>query len=253
MDTWEHKFELKKNRWVFVPTKEMTLFGKKLHKIIRSKWRAPSYYYHLRNGGHVVSAKIHLESKYFSLIDIKNFFESTSQSRITRELKKIMPYENARKIAKASTVRVPGSTEKKFSIPYGFPQSPILASFCLHNSFAGSILDSINERKDVKVSVYMDDIIFSSKSFGAINEAFESFSIALSKSRYEINKVKTQRPSMQLAVFNLELSTDHIKVAPARMIEFIKAYAKSDSEFEKEGIAAYVRSVNAKQAVRHFP
>lgn len=58
---------------------------------------------------------------------------------------------------------------------------------------------------------------------------------------------------MQLAVFNLELSNHHINIAPARMIEFIKAYAKSDTEFEKEGIAAYVRSVNAKQADRHFP
>ncbi|WP_162475321.1 reverse transcriptase domain-containing protein [Candidatus Erwinia dacicola] len=253
MEMWKHKFEVKKNRWVHVPTKEMSLFGKKLHQIIRKKWKAPNYYYHLRNGGHVTAAKIHLGNDYFSLIDISNFFESTSQSRVTRELKTIIPYEQAREIAKISTVRVPNSKEKKFSIPYGYPQSPILASLCLHNSYAGGILDAINKSGDVIVSVYMDDIIFSSKTLEAINQAFDLFSNALVKSRYKVNTAKTQRPSKLLSVFNLELSSNYLKVSSVRMVQFIKAYIESDNHFEQEGIAAYVHSVNPDQANRHFP
>ncbi|MDQ0431629.1 reverse transcriptase domain-containing protein [Pantoea agglomerans] len=253
MDMWKHKFEIKKNRWVHVPSKEMALFGKKLHKVIRIKWSSPDYYFHLRNGGHVSSAEMHKVNEYFSLVDISNFFESTSQSRVTRELKTLFPYEKARKIAKISTVRVPGRSVKKFSVPYGFPQSPILASLCLHNSFAGRVLDSICKSDNVLVSVYMDDIIFSSKDLTAINNAFDSFCTALEKSRYQINKDKTQVPSKKIAVFNLELSHDHLKVSSARMVQFVIAYAKSTNEYEREGIASYVRSVNPVQANRHFP
>jgi len=253
MEMWKHKFEVKKNRWVHVPTKEMSLFGKKLNKIIHSKWKAPIYYYHLRNGGHVASARVHIENEYFSLIDISNFFESTSQSRVTRELKKIIPYEKARRIAKLSTVRVPNLKEKKFSIPYGFPQSPILASLCLRNSYAGSVLDSIVKAGIVEVSVYMDDIIFSSKDWVAINEAFDFFGSALERSKYKLNDEKTQRPSKHLVAFNLELSYGNIKVTPKRLVQFIQAYAQSENEYEREGIAAYVHSVNPCQAKLHFP
>lgn len=250
---WKHKFEVKKDRWVHVPTKEMSIFGKKLNKILRNKWKSPDYFYHLKNGGHVSSARIHIENEYFSLVDISNFFESTSQSRVTRELKTIIPYEKARLIAKASTVRLPNRKEKKFSIPYGYPQSPILASLCLNNSFAGRTLDLIIKRGDVLVSVYMDDIIFSSNNLNSITESFDLFCIALEKSKYKINKNKTQRPSKQLVVFNLELSHHHLRVAPERMVQFIQAYAQSENEHECEGIAAYVRSVNSNQALLHFP
>lgn len=253
MEMWLHKFEIKKNRWVHVPSKEMTLFGKKLHKVIRNKWVSPHYYYHLRNGGHVSSALMHIENEYFSLVDISNFFESTSQSRVTRELKPFFLYEKARKIAKISTVRIPNAKDKKFSVPYGFPQSPILASLCLHKSFAGSVLDSISKSEKVLVSVYMDDIIFSSNDLTDINNAFNLFCDALKKSRYKVNEVKTQAPSKKIAVFNLELMHNHLKVSSERMVQFVKAYAESQNEYEREGIASYVRSVNPFQANRHFP
>jgi len=253
MEMWKHKFEVKKDRWVHVPTKEMSLFGKKLNKVIRSKWKAPVNYYHLRDGGHVASARVHIESEYFSLIDISNFFESTSQSRVTRELKKIIPYEKARLIAKLSTVRVPNSKDKKFSIPYGYPQSPVLASLCLNNSYAGRLLDTLSKSGIIKISVYMDDIIFSSKDLDALNEAFDEFSKALERSKYKINNDKTQRPAKKIVVFNLELSHDLLKVAPKRLVQFIQVYAQSQNEYEREGIAAYIHAVNPHQALLHFP
>jgi len=253
MEAWKHKFEIKKDRWVHVPSKDMVIFGKKLHKFIRRKWNPPFYYYHLRNGGHVIAAKNHKHNDFFSAIDISNFFESTSQSRVTRELKTILPYNQAREVAKISTVRVPGSKDKKFSIPYGYPQSPILASFCLRNSYVGNVLDSINKGGLILVSVYMDDIVLSSKDLNVLNDAFNLICNALKKSHYQINIDKTQPPSEKIRVFNLELSHDQIKVCSDRLIQFIQAYAKTQNEFERKGIAAYIRSVNPQQANLHFP
>ncbi|WP_421507222.1 reverse transcriptase domain-containing protein [Erwinia rhapontici] len=253
MEMWKHKFEIKKDRWVHVPTTEIAEFGKKLHKFILKKWKAPLYYYHLRDGGHVMAARSHLMNEYFSLIDISNFFESTSQSRVTRELKKILPYINAREISKLSTVRVTSAKCKKFSLPYGFPQSPVLASLCLFNSYAGTLLHSLSKEGSIQVSIYMDDIILSGRELGALETSFELVCNALVKSRYEINQAKTQRPSRKIIAFNLELSHRHLKVTSVRLVAFLQAYAQSKNEFEKTGIATYVHSVSPEQARLHFP
>ena len=253
MEMWKHKFEVKKNRWVHVPTKEIYLFGKELHELIRKKWKAPRYYYHLREGGHVIAANIHMENDFFSLIDIADFFQSTSQSRVTRELKTLIPYEKARKAAKLSTVRIPNNSVKKFSLPYGFPQSPILSSLCLYNSYAGRVINDISKHEGVLVSVYMDDIIISGKDFDLVRKLHENIVTALKKSRYEINIEKTQRVADRITVFNLELAKNRLKVTPKRLVQFLQDYAKSENEHEKKGIATYIHTVNPIQAMLHFP
>ncbi|MFQ9381252.1 MAG: reverse transcriptase domain-containing protein [Escherichia coli] len=123
------------------------------------------------------------------------FFESTSQSRVTRELKEIIPYDKARHIAKLSTVRLPNAVRHKFAVPYGYPQSPVLATLCLQNSHAGTVIDSFYRSGIVTVSVYMDDIILSSKDLAILNQHFEILCEALRKSRYEINVSKNSKAS----------------------------------------------------------
>lgn len=253
MEIWKHKFEVKKDRWVYVPSDEMIDFGTKLHIHIISKWKPPLYYYHFRNGGHVLAGRQHLSNEFFALIDIKSFFESTTQSRVTRELKTLFPYEKARKISKISTVRVPTSQDKKFAIPYGFPQSPILATLCFHNSYAGRILDSLYKSGLITVSIYMDDIILSCKDMIHLQEKYDEMCEALVKSRYEINKSKSQPPSFGITVFNLEISNKHYVVTPSRMVEFIQDYAQAENQYVREGIATYVHTVSPAQANLHFP
>lgn len=253
MEVWTHKFLLKKNKWVHIPSAEMIKYGSALHRFIRRNWTFPLYYYHLRSGGHVAAAKLHKKNSFFSLIDIKGFFESTSQSRVTRELKKIMPYGKARQLAKLSTVRLPNAVTHKFAVPYGFPQSPILATLCLHNSYAGILLDSFYKSGNVTVSVYMDDIILSCNNLISLNQHFDLLCSALRKSRYDVNILKTQAPAEKILVFNLELGCQHLKVKPERMIQFIQAFAKSENEDERKAIAEYVKTVNSMQSNRHFP
>ena len=253
METWKHKFLLKESKWVYIPSEEMIKYGSALHLYIKKNWIFPLYYYHLRNGGHVSAAKLHKNNDFFCLIDIKGFFESTSQSRVTRELKKIMPYEKARQIAKLSTVRLPNAVPHKFSVPYGYPQSPILATLCLQNSYAGSVIDSFHRAGIVTVSVYMDDIILSSRNLAILNQHFDLLCDALRKSRYELNLSKTQNPAKNISVFNLELGHQHLKVESKRMILFIQAFAQSRNKHERKSIAKYVSMVNPSQAQRHFP
>ena len=252
VEIWKHKFEIKKGRWVHVPSKEMYLAGRKIHNFILKRWRPYFYYYHMRNGGHVLASKIHLENNYFALIDISNFFECTSQSRVTRELKTLLPYNKAREIAKLSTVRVPKSDPKKFSVPYGFPQSPILATLCLNNSYAGNLIETLRCEYNLTVSVYMDDIIISCNDYDLLCYCYERINFSLIKSNYSLNLAKSQQPSREIEVFNLRLSHNDLAVTSKRMVYFIKSYSESENDFEREGIAAYVRSVNSTQANKHF-
>lgn len=253
MEMWEHKFELKKDRWVYVPTREVAKLGKKIHQYLRFKWNAPLYFYHLRDGGHVAATKLHSKNNFFALIDIKNFFNCTTQSRVTRELKKFIPYADARRLTKLSTVKIPNVQPIKRAVPYGFPQSPILASLCLNNSHAGSVINSIIKAGHVRISVYMDDIILSGNDVTILKQEFENILTALVKSKYEINEKKKRFPAPEIEVFNILLSQNSVKIAPERMVAFIQAYAKSESEDERGGIARYVYSVNEQQARLHFP
>jgi len=253
MEMWKHKFELKKDRWVYVPTREIANLGKKIHQYLMFKWNTPLHFYHLRDGGHVAAAKLHTGNKFFALIDIQDFFNCTTQSRVTRELKKFIPYAEARKLAKLSTVIIPNIQPVRRAIPYGFPQSPILATLCFNNSHAGGVISSIIKSGQVRISVYMDDIIISGNDVAVLNQEFEKVLTALVKSKYEINEKKKKLPSLEIKVFNMLLSHNSLRVAPERMIAFVQAYAKSESDDERGGIARYVYSVNEQQARRHFP
>ncbi|TPG61486.1 reverse transcriptase domain-containing protein [Ewingella americana] len=248
MDKWIHKFEIKEGRWVYVPSEKTREIGGKIHFYIKHKWNYPLYMYHLRKGGHVAAANRHIKKQYFSLIDISDFFGSTSQSRVTRELGKLIPYAKAREIAKLSTVRSPPSNGLKHVIPYGYPQSPILATLCFHQSFCGKLINIISKSGQISVSIYMDDILLSSDDLSQLEIAFNSVKAALAKSGYCINERKTQSPSTMVKVFNLELSQQSLRVSPKRIVEFLQAYISSKNAAERKGIASYVGSVNKSQS-----
>lgn len=245
---WLHKFEIKTNRWVYIPNAETLMLGKKIHAYIKMKWKSPLYMYHLRDGGHVAAANYHIQKKYFCLIDISDFFGATSRSRITRELGRLIPYDKAREIAKLSTVKNLNGNGLKQVIPYGYPQSPILASLCFHQSYCGGVINMLSKSGNVSVSIYMDDILLSSDDMGILIKAFDTTRLALGKSGYIVNELKTQFPSTMVNVFNLELSHHSLRISSKRILEFLQTFISSSYPPEKKGIASYVGSVNKSQA-----
>ncbi|EOW1109241.1 reverse transcriptase domain-containing protein [Enterobacter kobei] len=246
--TWLHKFEVKENRWVYIPDAETHHLGQKIHTYIKHKWKSPLYMFHLREGGHVAAANYHIKKKYFSLIDISNFFGATSQSRVTRELGRLIPYVKAREIARLSTVKNLNGNGLKHVIPYVYPQSPILASLCFHQSFCGSTINTVSKSGHVSVSIFMDDILLSSDDLGQLENAFDIILEAIRRSGYTVNENKTQPPSLMVNVFNLELSQNSLRVTSKRIVEFLQAFISSKNPHERKGIASYVGSINTAQA-----
>ncbi|OJB82939.1 hypothetical protein A9Q62_10540 [Yersinia ruckeri] len=250
---WINKFEIKPNVWVYEPSEACREEGAEILRFINRKWKIPTYYYHLRRGGHVEALRVHIENDWFVSLDIKEFFQSTSRSRVTRTLRNFLPYEKARIIAKVSTVS--NFTNDKFShfIPFGYVQSPLLATICLHYSSFGQLIKKLSRCEDIKLSVYMDDIILSSSNLEFLEKTKNLLKETALKSHYKLNPLKEQGPSQSITVFNIDLSHQSMAITQKRLLSFIVEYTSLDSDdLKKEGIRSYVHSVNIEQAEQHF-
>lgn len=244
---WQHKYERSPGKWVFVPTEESKTEGQRIKDVIEQKWQPPGYYFHLRSGGHVAALRSHAASRYFLRLDIQDFFGSVTRSRVTRCLKSMLAYADARRIATVSTVKHP-TQEDKTILPYGFVQSPILASLALAQSALGSCLERLGKQRRIHVSVYMDDIIVSSTAEKHLANAQSQLEEAANKARFAFQSDKTEGPANMVTAFNIELSPNDLSVAPRRLQQFAETYRSSDNSLQKEGIAGYVNSVNPNQA-----
>jgi len=233
---------------VFVPTAECVTIGKAIKAEISHLWHPPSNYYHLRAGGHVAGLKDHMPNSVFVHLDIKNFFNSISKTRVTRVLKSLVGYEKARQWANFSTVSHTTNGVKASILPFGFVQSPIVASLCLYKSALGAALASLDS-KGVKVSVYMDDIVLSADDSAILLSIVEDLKRLAVISGFNLNPTKEEGPAEQITAFNILLKNESVAVTPERWDNFAVALANAKSEHERRGILGYVRTVSEAQAV----
>ena len=248
LQRWKHKFEIKPGVWVFAPSPEAVKNGSKILNAVRKHWNPPLYFFHLRTGGHLKAARLHLKNTYFAVVDIKQFFLSTSRRRVTRCLNEYFSYEKAREISRYSTVKNPSSGLHKYVLPFGFVQSPILATLCLDKSYLGSLLRKLSRKGTMKLSIYMDDVFISSNDFQTLQTTYQEILQAMEKSGYKLNLKKSQPPSNKIVVFNISLRHGNMSVTAERLSEFLIDFYASNDEQHKLGIANYVRSVNLEQA-----
>jgi hypothetical protein len=246
---WLSRFRLKSNTWVYVPTLETVIEGNLLKQIIEYKWRPPSNYYHLRDGGHVGAMKYHLDGKFFVHADLKKFFNNINRSRITRELKPYFGYDKARSIAMESTVSIPLGGGQTFALPFGFVQSTIIASLCLHKSTLGKVIHKLNKIEDIKVSVYVDDIIVSAQSLEQASYALSMIQESSERSGLALNEKKLKGPAAEITAFNVDLSHNSMMISKSRFDELCLDYQNSSSENQRNGIFGYVNSICPAQAV----
>ncbi|MCW5211635.1 hypothetical protein VU04_01860 [Desulfobulbus sp. TB] len=246
---WISKFEIKPGSWVFVPSKDSISSGKKIKSTMEDNWIPPINYYHLRKGGHVAALKIHSVNSIFIHLDIKNFFGSINKSRVTRCLKDFFDYSEARRIAIESTVKHPQAHPTKFILPFGFVQSPIIASLCLYQSTLGQYLNKLPFKKNVLVSVYMDDIVISLNNKEMALDILNETKKKAATSRFQLNASKEQGPTERITVFNINLSYNHIEIKSSRLSKLLSDYAASDNPNQKKGYINYINSVNPKQSL----
>jgi hypothetical protein len=194
--------------------------------------------------------KAHLGQTCFIHVDIENFFQRINRSRITRVLKGMYSYSEARDIANLSTVRLPEDVERHYILPYGFVQSTLLASICLRKSALGNYLRRLAATDGILVSVYVDDIVISLNDQALAEEIFADVKGVAEKSGFDLNQKKEQGPADRISAFNIELSQHSLHVLPDRWLAFLDAMRESENPHRQQAILGYVGTVNTAQATQ---
>ncbi|MBF5039384.1 hypothetical protein INP77_07765 [Methylophilus sp. 13] len=149
--------------------------------------------------------------------------------------------------ANSSTVANPEDAQESI-LPFGFVQSPIIASLCLFKSTLGKYLENIHKRENVIVSVYVDDIIVSSSSEDVLKQIKAEIHVAADKAGFVLNAAKEEGPATSITAFNIILAHNSLEVSEGRMTLFKADYESAASESVQRGIAGYVSSVNETQS-----
>lgn len=242
MDKWLTRFEVKPRKWVYVPSYKSRANGHSIKENLSEKFNLPPFYYHLRSGGHLEATRVHLQNHYFAAVDLKNFFESITPSMITRSLKPVLGYHMARWIALESTVRSESVANRH--IPFGFVQSPYIATICLNTSCVGRELTKLARCKGITISVYMDDILLSANKKRALKSAYLSILKAIKNSCFEVSESKQQPPATKATAFHIEFSHNRSKLLPYRHEYFIDKMRQENNKNAIEAILSYITQAN---------
>lgn len=222
---------------VFAPSELGRRIGQDVKLKIERECDFEHFFYHLRTGGHVAALHSHRRNEYFCKLDIENYFYSIGRSRVVRCLKQA-GIPRAAHYAKWSCVKNP-YCGPRYSLPYGFVQSPILATLALALSTLGDTLRRLESM--VRVSVYVDDIALSSNDLAQLCDCFEELYEGLISAGFQTNDAKTVSPSKSLEVFNCSLQKNATSVLPTRIEKF---FDEPRTEASEDSFRRYCTSVS---------
>jgi hypothetical protein len=111
---------------------------------------------------------------------------------------------------------------RRFGLPYGFAQSPLLASLALDKSELGRSLNRLH-RQGVTVTVYVDDIIISHNEDDRVNEGLLDIRATAAQSNFEVNESKSVGPLEVLNAFNIQLQLGELQILAWRLEEMCGA------------------------------
>lgn len=244
-DFYSHRFTLPSGITVCIPSEKGRERGKEIAHDVADRWTPKANYFHLLEGGHVAAARRHQTSTVIAKLDLAKFYHQVGRSKIHRALKLIgTPQAEAWEAACDSTVeRDPG--QRNFSLPFGYVQSPILASIALDYSALGTAITQLNTGGCL-VSAYVDDIIVSADDADTVNNALDQLRTAAGLSGFTINENKSEGPGGEITAFNIHLGNGRMEITGKRMGEFHAAIRGGYPE-RIMGILNYVNSVNVAQ------
>lgn len=223
---------------VFAPSAEGRRIGHELKTKLEKIFTPEPFFYHLRDGGHVAALHAHRAKRYFARLDIENFFYAIGRNRVGRLLRDLGVGRHEF-YAKWSSVKNPFE-RPSYALPYGFVQSPLLASIVLSRSAVGEALRDLSEK--VLVSVYVDDIAISGNNRRVLERSYKRLRKMIHASGFTINEHKSCPATNQLELFNCNLTHNHAEVTRIRKDEF---YAEERSPLSQISFRAYCEAVEA--------
>lgn len=249
LENYDHKYQDDGGRLIFMPTDASREFGDKLIGRILKRWQPPSICYHLLPGGHIAAARAHLLNSLFVRMDIRRFYDSVTRTKVHRSLRDIgFKQRHALDASLRSTVsKAPSGSGSPYSVPFGFVQSPMLATLALMSSALGGAITTIYSTGTVVMSVYMDDLLLSGDCAANLDAAKVSLEVAADKAGFAFNPEKGSGPAPSVTVFNLKIRRNDMELTPERFAVFEADILADSVGFVTGGILSYVSTVNSKQ------
>ena len=237
-ENFTYSFKNDKGKPVFVPTEYGRKIADEIRQLVDERFSFESYYYHFGKGAHIAALHAHREHQFFARLDLKNFFYSVSRNRVKIALKDI-GVPRAEHYAKWSTVRNPYE-DPRYSLPYGFPQSPLLATLALRKSILGQAIDGLPPH--IKRSVYLDDIAISANDRNELAAAFNTVKESATAANFTLNEQKLSEPAQEIDLFNCNLAHGTSVVSERRVAKF---YDEASSDVGIAAFENYCASVSA--------
>ena len=220
----------KNGKLIFAPNPFSRELGNKLARKILKKYSFEKFIYHFKEGSHVAALHRHRDNAFFCRIDIARFFYSIKRNRVKRVLKAI-GVSKPEHYAKWSTVKNPFEGGG-YVVPYGFVQSPILATLVLAESPIGEFLRNLPP--SITPSVYMDDLCLSGPDRAELKTTFDGLVAAVQEAGFTLNTDKTREPAAKIDIFNCSLESGATAVLPERIAEFYEG-----EDITPAGIASF--------------
>ena len=234
-ENFSHRFD-RKGKPVFAPSELGRRIGSDVKARVESAYKFEPRYTHLMPGGHVSAIHGHRQNAYFCKIDLERFFYSIGRNRVIRALREI-GVERPEFYGKWSCVKNPYE-DPSYSLPYGFIQSPCLATLVMSLSVLGEFMRTLPE--EVLATVYVDDICLSSRDPKMLSEAFEALLVAVDQAGFLVNRSKVVAPTTTIEVFHCSLEMRRSVVTEARIAEF---WSVSRTAASSDAFARYVEGV----------
>jgi hypothetical protein len=238
-ENYDYRFE-RNGKAVFAPSVIGQKIGRDIKGQVEANYAFEDFIYHLRKkGGHVAALHAHRPHAFFARVDIRRFFYSIARNRVARALRNI-GVARSEKYAKWSCVKNPYAPPS-YALPYGFVQSPILASLVLMQSGVGELLRCLHAAGVVTPSLYMDDISLSSNDLEALKSGFDELMTALAVAQFEVHPQKVRAPGPAIDLFNCDMLCGRTVVQDARIDAFM---ASTRSVPSMESFVSYCDSVS---------
>lgn len=238
-----HNFEysyVSNGKHVFCPSEVGRAIGKEVKAKVEAAYSFDPFMSHFQEGAHIKALHDHRQNEFFCRVDITRFFYTIQRNRVKRALKEI-GVAFPEHYAKWSTVKNPYQGGG-YVLPYGFVQSPILATLVLSLSPVTTFLRQLDST--ITRSVYMDDISLSGPDIHALSVAYNELRENLIGSGFHLNEEKSRAPAKQIDIFNCDLAKDRSEVRPDRIAEFYAGERSDQSVAAFEQYCDIVKSSN---------
>lgn len=237
---YEYSFEVRPGKPVFIQRQDSFKQGRLLTKAIEDKYQPCELFFHFRKrGGHVAAMKRHLGNEYFSRFDLEDFFGHVTRTKIVRALRNLgWSHKEAFSDAVDSVVVLDG----KRVLPFGFHQSPLIATLVLEQSLLGQFLQQ-QAAHGLTVSVYMDDILVSANDQTHLADVSEKLMEIAVAAGFPVSLQKRAVALEEASIFNCILNQESVRFLDHRMRKFLADH-ETASEFGKQAIEAYIHAVS---------